>query len=236
MKKTWPVALLLVVSLTLVWWLLRGHDQPRATAKVHSRNTSTQRPSMEQLPPPRVVKPYPAPSHRANSDNSHHEDQGAAHTSATGHDRHERDQTRAAIYRAFGRPVPERDRLNPPGTMGSTVDLPGKLDKDYINDLVREDFKPMATSCYEKALKRHPQLAGKLVVNFTIIGYQDVGGIVEGVNVMSDEGTLNDKELNKCVEDAMLSMAFDAPKEGGSINVTYPFTFAPSSKDAGTEN
>ena len=42
------------------------------------------------------------------------------------------------------------------------------------------------------------------------------------------EGTdIDDPRMQQCLQDAMYSVTFDPPKDGGSVQVTYPLTFEP---------
>jgi TonB family protein len=76
--------------------------------------------------------------------------------------------------------------------------------------------------CYERELKRNPQLAGKIVVRFTI----DEEGKV--TNAALEENTVSDKSVGACVVSRFERFRFPKP-EGGSVTVSYPFIFAPSS-------
>jgi TonB family protein len=74
--------------------------------------------------------------------------------------------------------------------------------------------------CYEKRLKRNPDLKGKIVVRFVI----HPGGKVIEVEVM--ENTTGDRELGQCIAARVKSVRFP-PAEGGETSVVYPFILAP---------
>lgn len=74
--------------------------------------------------------------------------------------------------------------------------------------------------CYEKRLKRNPQLQGKIVIRFVI----HPGGRVIEVEVV--ENTTGDSELAACIAARVKSIRFP-PTEGGETSVTYPFILAP---------
>lgn len=98
---------------------------------------------------------------------------------------------------------------------------------EYIRDLVRRDFVPMAGSCYEELLERQPHAAGKLVVDVVVVGDTSVGGVVDEVE-LGDDTTLTDEAFTTCVRESMMAMVFDAPPDGrGKLTFSYPFEFAP---------
>jgi TonB family protein len=77
-------------------------------------------------------------------------------------------------------------------------------------------------ACYERALKRDPRLAGKLVVRFTITP----AGTVSLVEVEDD--SLGDAEVARCLREVFRRWRFPPPT-GGPAEVSFPFVFQPSS-------
>ena len=76
-------------------------------------------------------------------------------------------------------------------------------------------------ACYERALKRRPDIGGRLVLRFTLAP----AGTVSAVEV--DEDTLGDPEVTACVRNAVMLWRFAAPPR--KVEVTFPFVFQPSS-------
>jgi outer membrane biosynthesis protein TonB len=74
--------------------------------------------------------------------------------------------------------------------------------------------------CYEKRLKRDPELRGKIVISFVI----HPGGKVIEVEVASN--TTGDSELAECIASRVKSIRFPAT-DGSETSVTYPFILAP---------
>ncbi|RLB59093.1 MAG: hypothetical protein DRI34_02910 [Deltaproteobacteria bacterium] len=74
--------------------------------------------------------------------------------------------------------------------------------------------------CYEKRLKRNPQLQGKIVIRFVI----HPGGRVIEVEVV--ENSTGDSELAACIAARVKAIRFP-PTDGGETSVTYPFILAP---------
>jgi TonB family protein len=100
------------------------------------------------------------------------------------------------------------------------------VDNGTVNapELARVIRQGMAAirACYERALKRDPRLAGKLVLRFTITP----AGTVSAVDL--DEDTLRDPELARCLRETFLRWRFPAPT-GGPAEISYPFVFQPAS-------
>jgi len=50
---------------------------------------------------------------------------------------------------------------------------------------------------------------------------------------LGDGTTIDDKEMQTCLRESMMSVTFDAPPEGGEVTVVYPVLFSPEDDDAG---
>lgn len=99
-------------------------------------------------------------------------------------------------------------------------------DKAYVQEAMTA-LAPMIGDCYRQALKTQPTLAGKLVVNFTIEGQPDIGGVVTESSIDPDQSEIKDPVLSQCVQDTLFALEIDPPSNGGTVKVTYPFTFRP---------
>ena len=100
----------------------------------------------------------------------------------------------------------------------------GELDKEYIREQMQA-LVPLVKECYENALREQPQLAGKLVVNFTIVAEPEVGGLVAESAIAAEGSTILDPAMRECVQETMYGAKFPPPQGGGEVHVTYPFTF-----------
>ncbi len=76
-------------------------------------------------------------------------------------------------------------------------------------------------ACYERALKRNPNLSGKVELQFTVSAV----GKVTGADIGAD--TLHDDEVNTCITSIVKSWRFPAP-DGGEVHFSYPFIFQAS--------
>lgn len=124
----------------------------------------------------------------------------------------------------------------PKNTAGTIPEMPhgeGANDPalhDYIHQKIKDDYLPLAKSCYENALAKTPDLGGRLVMKFKIVGDKRVGGVVDSAEVEPDN-TIQDDAFLQCVKESMMAVSFDAPPNDGSVTVKYPLIF--SSGDGG---
>ena len=96
----------------------------------------------------------------------------------------------------------------------------GELDPNMVAKEVRSRLGAIK-ACYERALKRNPNLSGKVVIHWTITQ----AGTVSGVGVEQD--TLGDAEVASCIKSLIARWRFPAPS-GGSVDVSFPFVFQAS--------
>ena len=147
-----------------------------------------------------------------------------------------RDLKREQIWRALDHSPPARrdpaehadraEHASPPDPAHPlALDLP-PLDTQYIQDAIQEQLVPVAIECYESALEDQPELAGQLVVEFEIVGAEDIGGIVERATINADS-TLDSAFVSECMRESVMAVTFEPPADGGRIAVTYPFNFEP---------
>jgi hypothetical protein len=84
---------------------------------------------------------------------------------------------------------------------------------------------PMIVDCYKQARETTPSLAGTLVVHVTIEGEPGIGGVVTESAIDPEQSEIHDAGLAECVEETMFALEIDPPVNGGTVQVTYPFTF-----------
>ncbi len=107
------------------------------------------------------------------------------------------------------------------GTVGSeapTVD--GELSPDKIQRAMRK-YLGAVKDCYERALKRNPKLAGKIVIGFEITER----GKVEEFSFPVDN--VGNADVRSCIKRRSRSWRFPKP-DGGSVYVEFPLVFEPS--------
>lgn len=99
------------------------------------------------------------------------------------------------------------------------VDGTGDLNPQEVNKVIGRRMSAIK-GCYEKALRRDPNLKGKLVVRFTIAG----SGRVTAARVVQNDLT---PEVGDCVVSKFKAFRFPQP-DGGSLTMESPFMFMPA--------
>ncbi len=149
--------------------------------------------------------------------------------------------TRAATGTGGG-PAPG----GPPAPGGGQVDLtPGQLSKEEIRTSVRE-VVPLLVDCYTLMLDKHPRLGGKVIARLVVDAEPDLGTIVtmEDDSEVSMKGAAADTDpaalqtdlgdFRQCLGATLESLVLPplGDKDGGRVEITYPFVFAPSEEEA----
>ncbi len=119
-------------------------------------------------------------------------------------------------------PAPSREQLGRrgkriPRVVAGRPTAMGDLDKALIRRVVGSSDDKLK-GCYEKALLVQPQLAGAMMVELTISS--------KG-KVVSSAATGVDPALARCIADVIKTLEFPKPNDGGSVQVSYPFTLRP---------
>jgi RNA polymerase sigma factor (sigma-70 family) len=102
----------------------------------------------------------------------------------------------------------------------------------YLRQRVGE-FSPLLRECYESARTRRPELAGTLVLEFAIIGDEELGSLVEEARILDEESSLlPDEELRDCVTETLYALEIEPPPGGGRLVYKAPFAFTALESDA----
>ena len=102
------------------------------------------------------------------------------------------------------------------GDIGGT----GDFDSNLVQREIKKRLRAIKT-CYEKALKTDPTLAGKVAVEFTI----EQRGTVSGARAV--ENTSGSPALATCITSTVKRFRFNPGPTGGSVKFKYPFVFSP---------
>jgi hypothetical protein len=94
----------------------------------------------------------------------------------------------------------------------------GDLDRAIIRRYIRQNIDKISY-CYEKQLLAKPGLGGTVSVQFLIAG---------NGSVQASSGSGLDNEVAGCVAGVIKNIKFPAPKNGGNVQVNYPFNFHPA--------
>ncbi len=97
----------------------------------------------------------------------------------------------------------------------------GALDKTVIDRVIKQHLAQLRY-CYQRELTKHPDLAGKVVIKFTIAA----DGTVSSAAIK--QTTLNNETVEACLVARFMRMTFDAPAGGGIVIVSYPLIFKPA--------
>ena len=103
-------------------------------------------------------------------------------------------------------------------------DKPGHLPAKYIRSALGE-ITPLIKECYHNALAAKPGVAGKIVVDFEIVGDSELGGLVASSAVDPARSTVTSAGLTECVTQTMYALELKAPQEGGKVKVSMPYIF-----------
>jgi hypothetical protein len=96
------------------------------------------------------------------------------------------------------------------------------LDPAAVAAKIRQ-YRGALVACYEAALKRNPNLSGKITLRFTI------GKIGKVTRVDIEVDTMHDDEVNQCISDRAINWRFPPPQSGSDgVQFAYPFIFQAS--------
>lgn len=92
------------------------------------------------------------------------------------------------------------------------------LTKDEVAKVIHSHMNEIRY-CYESAIMKDPNIAGKLLVDFKI----NASGIVPNAGV--SEASLHDANVTNCLLGKLKSWKFPQPRGGVMVAVSYPFIF-----------
>ncbi len=110
---------------------------------------------------------------------------------------------------------PDQEQSEPQVTH---TEVKGSLSKRAIHKVVRQPSDELRT-CYEDELSHNPDLAGKIVCQWTISG----SGDVTDASIVKSE--LSNENVERCILNHINLWKFPAPKGGGIVDIEYPFVF-----------
>ena len=116
----------------------------------------------------------------------------------------------------------------PPPTMKDLDEAPkGQLSKVDIKMGIEEAI-PVVQRCYEQALEASPDLAGKVVVRFSIAA-KDGSGRLKDAEIIKDG--IGNPFLGMCMLGAIGKIEFPVPDNEGIVVVNYPFNLQPDKEE-----
>jgi TonB family protein len=112
-------------------------------------------------------------------------------------------------------------RAHAPDVIPGQANVRGSLDKEIIRRIIRRHINEVKY-CYEQELLKKPELAGRVVVQFTISAS---GQVVASVLQTS---TMGNARVENCTVQAVRRWEFPKPLGGGIVIVSYPFVLTPA--------
>ena len=106
-----------------------------------------------------------------------------------------------------------------PTVFGGPVEVRGSLDREIIRRVVRQHRREVKY-CYEQQLQKNRELAGRVVVRFTIAA---TGSVVASV---VKESTIKNIAVENCIASKIRRWVFPEPNGGGIVIVNYPFNLS----------
>lgn len=108
--------------------------------------------------------------------------------------------------------------------VGTLIDRTG-THAEHVK-VINEDLMPLVDECYALARHTQPELAGMLVLNFELIGDEDIGGVIESVELgLNTEMT--EPSLVECVQESILATTLPPPEEGGRDEISLSLRLEP---------
>lgn len=109
----------------------------------------------------------------------------------------------------------------PPRIRTGSATVTGGLAKAVVRRAIHRHLAAMR-SCYERQLRKHPQLSGQVVVELVISGTGKV------MRATLKRSSLKNAAFEACIVNTFKRMTFPAPQGGGAVVVRYPLSFSPS--------
>lgn len=226
--RRWVTIGAVLVAAAVAWMLFRG---PQGASKPASATTTA-----DQAPKSASINRADAPP-RAAVIVKPKSDVAAAKRRVS---KQEREALRRRIVNGLAArdAAPEKPSSSAPAIDNPTEDeaadrQPGEGIKDRtggelkkFSAAINDDFIPLAQECYEQALEVDPSLRGMLDMNFGIIADEDIGGLVDTVE-LGGENELNNPQMTECVRETMLSTIFPSPDESGTRGIRLTISFEP---------
>lgn len=106
-----------------------------------------------------------------------------------------------------------------PKVVPGRPEVQGSLDREIIQRVIRQHRREIR-NCYEQELQKNKDLAGRVLVQFTISA---TGSVVSAV---VKESSLKNAAVENCMSTRIRRWMFPEPKGGGIVIVSYPFNLS----------
>lgn len=109
---------------------------------------------------------------------------------------------------------------------GTTLDI-----QDMTGDTSDWEKRAGATvnslfgQCYDLARAEDPSFAGTLVVQFTLVGEPNVGGLLESVEIVDKDTSITLPTFRDCITQQLYALELDPPKDGVTVKRQISLSF-----------
>jgi len=134
----------------------------------------------------------------------------------------------ASAVVAWGMPAPPSPPPDPIGSifgpdtaLAPGTKFEGSEDKEIIRRIIRRHINEVKW-CYEQELSKKPDLAGRIMVQFTVAAS---GQVIASV---LQNSTMGNARVESCTVEAVRRWQFPKPLGGGIVIISYPFVLTPA--------
>jgi hypothetical protein len=118
--------------------------------------------------------------------------------------------------------APTRTPATPgaPTTTGSYTTLDIKDNTGDTSDWAKRALSTlnhMLGQCYELGLAEDANLAGTVMIRFTLVGEPNVGGLLERVEIVDGETTITQQTIRDCFTQQLYALELDPPPVGVTV-------------------
>ena len=124
------------------------------------------------------------------------------------------------LYQLQGAEFGLKDAVPPPKQTPAKEPLLGEIDPEVIDGYIKNNRFDLQL-CYELALRRNEQAAGVMELRWRI----DSRGTISELALIST--SIKDPRMTDCIRKKIATWRFPRPRNG-SVEVSYPFEFAPT--------
>jgi hypothetical protein len=224
MRRALTVVLAILVLALGAWWLARG---PEPSSSPEPGPTAAA-PAVEEAARSGFIAPSGPPAWDGV--------ERVAHKTVV--DAAERERVLQGIRDALDRraraDAEPRDEAGPspdpapPDPTGGIRDRSGGELAAFVGT-IDDDFMPLADECYEQARETAPDLRGMLDLHLAIIADEEIGGLVESIE-LGHENEIAHPGFTECIRETMLSTIFPPPDGSGRAAMRLTMRFSPEAE------
>jgi RNA polymerase sigma-70 factor (ECF subfamily) len=206
------VLLLASVATVMIVLSMRGGEGGTTTSTRSSETTAS---SGAAPAGPSVTTAAPDARTPLGPVSEHHAAERAAMLAAIANAREARDHHIAAPTRPAPPATPTTTGSDSGGTTLDIVDKTGDTSEWAKRAL--HTLNNLLGQCYDLGRAEDPNLAGFVVVQFTLVGEPNVGGLLENVEIVDAETTITQQTIRDCLTQQLYALELVPPPDGVTI-------------------